>query len=69
MPGRGGCEVGGGGWLPPPHGLPFTVQLVGFPEPVTMKPNDTEAPAATEPFQLRFTAVWWLPDVVTVASQ
>ena len=35
------------GWVvPPPHGEPFTVQFVGFPVPLTMKPNDAVPPGA-----------------------
>lgn len=34
-----------------------------------LKPKLTEAPGATEPFQPRFLAVQWVPELVTVASQ
>src|SRR5918911_1071042 len=48
----GGRLVGGVvGVVPPPQAAPFSVQLAGLPEPVARKPNETEAPGATLPFQ------------------
>lgn len=57
------------GTLPPSQEAPFSLQPVGEPEPVPLKPKETLAPGATEPFQPRFLAVQWVPELVTVASQ
>lgn len=40
------------GTLPPSQEAPFSLQPVGAPEPVPLKPKETLAPGATEPFQL-----------------
>ncbi|RPK43367.1 hypothetical protein EES39_19275 [Streptomyces sp. ADI92-24] len=47
------------GTLPPSQEAPFSLQPVAEPEPepVPLKPKETLAPGATEPFQLRFLAV------------
>lgn len=57
------------GTLPPSQEAPFSLQPAGAPGPVPLKPKLTEAPGATEPFQPRFLAVQWVPELVTVASQ
>ena len=57
------------GTLPPSQEAPFSLQPAGEPEPVPLKPKLTLAPGATVPFQLRFLAVQWVPELVTAASQ
>jgi hypothetical protein len=47
----------GDGPDPPAQLTPFSVQFDGSPEPDPMNPNDTDAPGATDPFQLRFVNV------------
>lgn len=42
---------------PPSQEAPFSLQPVGEPEPVPLKPKLMLAPGATEPFQERFLAV------------
>src|SRR5688500_15902045 len=54
----------------PPSQLPaLSLQPAGAPEPLPLKPKETEAPGARVPFQPRFLAVQWSPELVTVASQ
>src|SRR6266511_1291066 len=49
---------------PPPQPCPLIVQLAGVPGPDPLKPNDTEAPAASDPFQdaLLKMKCWPLPE-------
>src|SRR5687768_4809948 len=57
------------GTLPPSQEAPLSLQLDGEPEPLPLKPNETEVPGASVPFQPTFLAVQWSPELVTVASQ
>jgi hypothetical protein len=45
------------------------LQFEGEPEPLPLKPKETEAPGARLPFQDLFLAVQWVPEEVTSASQ
>src|SRR2546429_1519756 len=65
----GGAVVGGGGALPPLHGAPLILQLVGTPAPLVLKPNDVVPPGATLPLYSRFFATTCWPEVLIRASQ
>ncbi len=56
------------GTLPPSQEAPLSLQPEGEPLPVPLKPKETEAPGAREPFQALFLAVQWVPELVTSAS-
>src|SRR5213079_3035207 len=57
------------GTSPPSQDAPLSLQPEGAPEPLPLKPKETEAPGASVPFQERFLAVQWSAELVTVASQ
>jgi hypothetical protein len=55
--------------VPPAHDAPSSVHPVGDPEPEAVKPNDTERPGATVPFQDSFRNVWRWPELLRTAFQ
>lgn len=57
------------GWVPPSQEAPLILQPLGAPPPAPLKPKLAVAPGARVPFQPRFLAVQWVPELVTVASQ
>ncbi len=62
--------VGGvsSGCSAPSQGTPLSLQPVGAPSPVPLKPKVVEAPGARVPFQERFLAVQRFPSLLTSAS-
>lgn len=63
----GGAEEVGG--VPPPQFAPLTVQFVGEPLPLALKPKVVDAPGASVPFHPTLFAVTCWPEVVIAASQ
>lgn len=54
---------------PPSQLPPLSLQFAGEPEPLPLKPKETEAPGARVPFHDLFLAVQCVPEEVTSASQ